>query len=53
MVKVAQIVGTMNENFFDFFDLAVKKFCGSRIDPGKELSPLLYSGGVGWLWKFI
>jgi hypothetical protein len=28
MGKAAQIVGTINETFFDFFDLAVKKFCG-------------------------
>jgi hypothetical protein len=25
MVKTAQILGNLNENFFDFFDLAVKK----------------------------
>jgi hypothetical protein len=37
MVKVAQIVGTMTETFFDFFDLAVKKFCGSRIAPRGDL----------------
>jgi hypothetical protein len=33
MAKVAQGVSYLDKNFFDFFDLAVKKFCGSRIDP--------------------
>jgi hypothetical protein len=32
MVKAAQMLGNENETFFDFFDLAVKKFCGSSID---------------------
>jgi hypothetical protein len=30
MVKAAQILGSLNENFFDFFDLAVKKFVGQE-----------------------
>jgi hypothetical protein len=34
MVTAAQFVGNVNENFFDFFDLAVKKFCGSKIVGG-------------------
>jgi hypothetical protein len=31
MAKTAQVLSSLNENFFDFFDFAVKKFCGSRI----------------------
>jgi hypothetical protein len=31
MAKTAQVLSNLNENFFDFFDLAVKNFCGSRI----------------------
>jgi hypothetical protein len=31
MTKTAQVLNSLNENFFDFFDFAVKKFCGSRI----------------------
>jgi hypothetical protein len=31
MVKAAQMLGNENENFFDFFDLAVKKCWGLRI----------------------
>jgi hypothetical protein len=31
MGKAAQILNNLNENFFDFFDLAVKKFSGSKI----------------------
>jgi hypothetical protein len=31
MVKVVQVLSNLNENFFDFFDLAVKKFCGSSL----------------------
>jgi hypothetical protein len=29
MAKTAQVLSSLNENFFDFFDFAVKKFCGS------------------------
>jgi hypothetical protein len=38
MVKAAQILGNLNENIFDFFDFAVKKFCGPRIAPGMRPS---------------
>jgi hypothetical protein len=31
MAKAAQVLSSLNENFFDFFDFAVKKFCGARI----------------------
>jgi hypothetical protein len=31
MAKTAQVLSSLNENFFDFFDFAVKQFCGSRI----------------------
>jgi hypothetical protein len=31
MTKTAQVLSSLNENFFDFFDFAVKKFCGARI----------------------
>jgi hypothetical protein len=31
MAKTAQILSNLNENFFDFFDFAVKKFCGSSL----------------------
>jgi hypothetical protein len=27
--KTAQVLSNLNENFFDFFDFAVKKFCES------------------------
>jgi hypothetical protein len=29
MAKTAQGLSNLNENLFDFFDLAVKNFCGS------------------------
>jgi hypothetical protein len=36
MVKTAQVLSNLNENFFDFeplvrFDFAVKKFCGASL----------------------
>jgi hypothetical protein len=31
MAKTAQILSNLNENLFDFFDFAVKKFCGSSL----------------------
>jgi hypothetical protein len=31
MTKTAQVLSSLNENFFDFFDFAVKKFCGSSL----------------------
>jgi hypothetical protein len=31
MAKTAQVLSNLNENFFDFFDLAVKNFCGSSL----------------------
>jgi hypothetical protein len=31
MTKTAQVLSRLNENFFDFFDFAVKKFCGSSL----------------------
>jgi hypothetical protein len=43
MVKAAQILGNLNENFFDFFDLAVKKFYGSRIDSTRRSPGVLRS----------
>jgi hypothetical protein len=36
MTKTAQVLNSLNENFFDFFDFAVKKFCGSRIDQNRR-----------------
>jgi hypothetical protein len=35
MAKTAQILSNLNENLFDFFDFAVKKFCGSSLAPSK------------------
>jgi hypothetical protein len=35
--KTAQVLSFLNENFFDFFDLAVKNFCKSRIALGAAL----------------
>jgi hypothetical protein len=32
MAKTAQVLSSLNENFFDFFDLAVKNFCGSSLE---------------------
>jgi hypothetical protein len=43
MIKADQILGNLNENFFDFFDLAVKKFRGSGI----ALSSGETEGGLG------
>jgi hypothetical protein len=34
MAKTAQVLSNLNENFFDFFDFAVKKFCGSSLVVG-------------------
>jgi hypothetical protein len=34
MAKTAQVLSSLNENFFDFFDFAVKKFCGSSVGQG-------------------
>jgi hypothetical protein len=34
MAKTAQVLSNLNENFFDFFDLAVKNFCGSSLGQG-------------------
>jgi hypothetical protein len=31
MTKTAQVLSSLNENFFDFFDFAVKKFCESSL----------------------
>jgi hypothetical protein len=31
MAKAAQVLSSLNENVFDFFDFAVKKFCGSGV----------------------
>jgi hypothetical protein len=31
MAKTAQVLSNSNENFFDFFDFAVKKFCGASL----------------------
>jgi hypothetical protein len=31
MAKVVQVLSNLNENFFDFFDFAVKKFRGSSL----------------------
>jgi hypothetical protein len=31
MAKVAQVLSNLDENFFDFFDFAVKKFRGSSL----------------------
>jgi hypothetical protein len=31
MAKTAQVLSSLNENLFDFFDFAVKKFCGSSL----------------------
>jgi hypothetical protein len=31
MAKLVQVLSDLNETFFDFFDLAVKKFCGSSL----------------------
>jgi hypothetical protein len=31
MAKTPQVLSSLNENFFDFFDFAVKKFCGSSL----------------------
>jgi hypothetical protein len=28
---VVQVLSNLNENFFDFFDFVVKKFCGSSL----------------------
>jgi hypothetical protein len=33
MVKAAQVLSNLNENFFEFF--VIKKFCGSRIALGR------------------
>jgi hypothetical protein len=33
MAKTAQILRNLNENLFDFFDFAVKKFCRSSLAP--------------------
>jgi hypothetical protein len=30
--KTAQVLGNLNENFFDFFDFAVTEFCGSSLN---------------------
>jgi hypothetical protein len=34
ITKTAQVLSRLNENFFDFFDFAVKKFCGSGLVVG-------------------
>jgi hypothetical protein len=31
MAKTAQVLSSLNENFFDFFDFAVKKFWGASL----------------------
>jgi hypothetical protein len=31
MTKVAQFLSDLNHNFFNFFDVAVKNFCGSSL----------------------
>jgi hypothetical protein len=31
MTKTAQVLSSLNENFFDFFDFAVKQFCESSV----------------------
>jgi hypothetical protein len=38
MAKTAQILSNLNENLFDFFDFAVKKFCGSSLAPSIGLA---------------
>jgi hypothetical protein len=45
MTKTAQVLSSLNENFFDFFDFAVKKFCGSSVDLDPEAN--LQSGLPG------
>jgi hypothetical protein len=34
---VVQVLSNLNENFFDFFDFVVKKFCGSSLARGAGL----------------
>jgi hypothetical protein len=34
MAKTAQILSRLNEKVFDFFDFAVKQFCGSSLAVG-------------------
>jgi hypothetical protein len=31
IAKTAQVLNNLNENLFDFFDFAVKEFCGSSL----------------------
>jgi hypothetical protein len=40
MAKTAQILSNLNENLFDFFDFAVKKFRGSSLAPPAGLNAL-------------
>jgi hypothetical protein len=32
MAKTAQVLSNLNENLFNFFDLAVRNFCGSSVE---------------------
>jgi hypothetical protein len=40
--KTAQVLSNLNENFFDFFDFAVAKFCGSSLASRGGLDPAVY-----------
>jgi hypothetical protein len=42
MAKTAQVLSSLNENFFDFFDFAVKKFCGSSLGCAGSGFPLQF-----------
>jgi hypothetical protein len=39
MAKTAQVLSNLNENFFDSFDFAVKKLCGSSLAPHSGGAP--------------
>jgi hypothetical protein len=42
MAKTAQVLSNLNENFFDFFNFAVKKFRGSSLESSQG-----FAQGIG------
>jgi hypothetical protein len=42
MAKTTQVLSSLNENFFDFFDFAVKKFCGSSLAPQPRMQSAVF-----------
>jgi hypothetical protein len=51
MAKAAQVLSNLSKNFFDFFDFAVKKFCGSSLAQAAGYGPFATNQLSNWFFK--